>query len=181
MNTSMRRFLTQMAYGICLLFMYSCVALGQCSSSHLPEQLQRKLAEYKEWKMVDVGSLTRDDQRTWQNEHPKECPGLTEGRFIDEQPSFVIALVRRSGNKLFQQVLAFRPGDVTYEPIPLGVPSEVAIVHMLIKLPPGKYMNFERDVTIRTLRDVVALTQINAHSTLYYWRNGEFHSLNYSE
>jgi len=131
--------------------------------------------------MVDVASLIRDDQRTWQNEHPNECPGLTEGRFIDEQPSFVIALVRRSGNKLFQQVLAFRPGDVTYEPIPLGVPSEVAIVHVLIKLPPGKYMNFERDVTIRTLRDVVALTQINAHSTLYYWRNGKFRSLNYSE
>lgn len=181
MSTTMSRFATQMAYRVCLLFVYSCVALGQCSSTHLPEQLRTRLAEYKGWRMVDVASLTNDDQRTWQNEHPKECPGFTEGRFIDEQPSFIVALVRRSGNKLFQQVLAFRSRDVTYEPILLGVPSEVAIVHVLIKLPPGKYTNFDRDVTIRTLHDVVVLTQLNAHSTLYYWRKGNFHSLNYSE
>jgi hypothetical protein len=120
---------------------FSLPAFSQCK---VPTELRTELAEkYAGWKIVTPDKLSRDDLETWKSLHPRKCPGLLQGRFVDGKESFAVALVPERAGKFREQVLLFERQESGLKSTPLVLPKDLAIINVLVKLPPGRYTSFD--------------------------------------
>ncbi len=158
----------------------SSFAVSQCKA---PEELRTELdKKYAEWKIVTIGTLTKDDRSTWESMHPKECPGILRGRFVDGRESFAVALVKERATRpmLREQVVLFEKLGTELRATVLVSPTELAIVNVLVKLPPGRYSSFDDSKKIKTTTDAIAVVQLEAQALLFYWDGAQFKSLPWS-
>ena len=160
-----------------LLAAASCLAFSQCDA---PTELRTELAKkYPEWKVVTPNSLSKDDLHIWRSLHPKDCPGILRGKFMNGEEAFVVALIQGRPSKIREQVLLFKRHGSTIRPITLVSPTNLTIVNVLTKLPPGHYTGVDGE-KIRTKTDAIAVIQLEARALLFYWDGTQFKSLQWS-
>jgi len=155
-------------------------AVSQCNA---PEELRTELTEkYAGWKVVTLGTLSKDDRDTWESMHPRQCPGILRGKFVDERESFAIALVQKQATRptVREQVVLFEKQGAELRATVLVSPRELAIVNVLVKLPPGRYSSFDDSKKIKTTTDAIAVVQLEARALLLYWDGVQFKALPWS-
>ena len=163
------------------LWIVSAFSLSAFSQCKAPPGLQTELTEkYPQWSIVTPDKLSRDDRETWQSLHPKECPGLLQGKFIDDRDSFAVALVQGRAGRIREQVILFEPQESGWTTVVLAPAKELTVVGVLVKLPPGHYTSFDGRKTVKISTDSVDVAQLGAHASILYWEGGQFKSLLWS-
>lgn len=155
-----------------------CLAFCQCAvPPEIKAELERK---YGGWMIVTSDKLKKDDLHTWKAMHSRECPGVLEGRFADDKQSFAVALVQQEAGKTREQVLLLEEQRGGLKPRVLVPPTEVGVVNVLVKEPPGRYSSFDQSQTIKATTDCIVVVQLEARGLLFYWDGVEFKSLQWS-
>jgi hypothetical protein len=146
-----------------------------CSDIKLPEQVQEKLSTaYAGWKIMTPALLPDYDRSGWRECCAKECPGLIQGKFTDEAQGYAVNLVRKTRAKTFQQIVYFRPAKTGFDVVTIGPSSAVDVVSVIRKGPPGRYRDHYTGKAIKTDRDVVIVSEIDAGAVAYYWDGTRF-------
>ncbi len=154
---------------------------GACTSEALPGQVRSLLKrKYPGWKIVQSSDLRAEDQQLWRRSHDGECPGLVIGKFeSDVEDSYAITLFRKSA-QLEQLLVVVTPRHLAAKVHLLSVPSPVAYLSVISKWPPGTYPDVDKH-QVRIRREAISFEAIEAGATLYYYRDGSYHSAATSE
>jgi hypothetical protein len=157
---------------------FSLSAFSQCK---VPPGLQAQLTEkYPQWSIVTPDKLGRDDHETWKSLHPKECPGLLQGKFVDDRDLFAVALVQKRAGRIREQVVLFEPQESGWTIVVLVPAKELTVTGVLVKLPPGRYTSFDGRKKVKISTESIDVAQLGAHASILYWDEGQFKSLLWS-
>jgi len=156
-------------------------SLKRCDIPSLPSKVRSVLASsYQTWTPVTLDQLSSSDQEIWKERSIENCPGIVSGRFTGGTQEFVVSLIRRDGDKLYQQVVLFQASNPS-RPFILLAPTEVATISVISKVPPGEYKPAEGEKRITVRFDSVALTALEKGTIQYYWNGRRFLSIITSE
>jgi hypothetical protein len=138
---------------------------------------------YASWRYERVSDLPEEYQKMWTTHNPKDCPGFAAGHFINlENLSYAVLLISGSGQSVSSKLLVVnRTKKGTYAATVLTEEKTTQHYEVVSRVPPGAYSDPEGGSSVRLRLDGVLLEALEVGSTLYYWRNGRFHSLVLSE
>jgi hypothetical protein len=135
-----------------------------------------------EWKVVEVGDLSAEDQVLWAHLHPNGCPGIVSGYFDgSKRLSYAIVLIKRSGNTLRETLVVAREDGASAKLWVLSKARETVSPSVVVEDAPGKYRSSDGSREIRSRLPVFQYAKLEAGAILYYWKSGHFRSILYSE
>jgi hypothetical protein len=109
------------------------------------------------------------------------CPGIVAGNFTGGGTGYALNLVMQSKGKFLQELLVFLPNASSHKKFVLLAPMEIGQYSVVVKMPPGRYRNAERDRHVVTKYDSIALTVLEAGTVQYYWDGEHFKEITTSE
>lgn len=165
----MKRALWSLA--VVIFSFFPCFAAPVC---RLPQKIQVAIAShYPGWRLLQLSDLVSDDQSSWQEAHPHDCPGLIEGHFTGAvEHSTVFAIISTKRNK--EVILLAR--ETNLELLTVLAPTDGTSL-VLHRLPAGEYSEFDSTKSLRTHWDGVGIEKIEAGEMLRYWDGHSFRTI----
>jgi hypothetical protein len=172
-----------------LLVMGICVrarAANPCDISVLPKEIQTTLEKsYPDWKPERLENLSQYYRRFWLKDHPNDCPGIAIGHFESKSElSYALFLVPGPDRK--------QPGASIVVFSRTG-PTIPFVSHLVFKWDVGNFYGHS-DLVISKIAagrygdpqvlidlDGVLYEAMEKASSLYYWKNGQYHGLSVSD
>ena len=171
----------------CILFIGQYNSFGQnsgsfCSERFLPKKGVVLLREkFRDWRIKTVEDMEPAHQALWQQNRFMDCPGLAKGHFTGTASEEIGLLLvpRQTEKKGFKVVvLAQKPGGSGMELISIKSESmqdqERFVVYMA---PAGLYSNYNKTKEVELQSDGIYLEDLEMGSTLVYWKNSRFETL----
>jgi hypothetical protein len=143
----------------------------------MPDSL-RTTIEQDNWKILQPQDLTVRDLPIWKATHAGQCPGITSGNFYpDAQSSYVIALIRRDGERVEEQTLLLTLDKKNRTETSVIVPpASVNAIAVVWKLPRGHWRGI--DGTFASIsHDSFVSEQLISTATQYYYDGKHLKSL----
>lgn len=136
--------------------------------------------QFRNWRPKLFSDLSSDDQRVWNEDHRRSCPGIAAGHFESaEDLAYAILLISRSSGESGSKVIVISPAAHGYAVRLLvqhkGTGPDSGLV--ISKAHSGAYSDFEDRHTIHLKLDAVEVEWLEKSSTLYYWSNGRYRSI----
>jgi len=171
-----------------LLVMGVCVrarAANPCDISVLPKEIQTTLEKsYPDWQPERLENLSQYCRRFWLKDHPNDCPGIAIGHFESKSElSYALFLVPRPDRK--------QPGASIVVFSRTG-PTIPFVSHLVFKWDVGNFYGHS-DLVISKIAagrygdpqvlidlDGVLYEAMEKASSLYYWKNRQYHVLSVS-
>jgi hypothetical protein len=163
----------------------SLQAQSTCGDAALPAQARLLIKKrFPGWRIKLPSDLVDFDKRAWTQEHPKGCPGIAVGHFEDgSQVAYGLLLIPKLapavGSKIVVVGQSEAAGDYSLRILAQDPGSDSGLVISRVK--PGRYPGFDTTQSVRLKLDGLEVEWIEKSSVLYYWRNGEYRTLQTSD
>jgi hypothetical protein len=147
----------------------AAVSQSPVCTSAMPDYL-RITIEQDNWKILQPQDLTVRDLPIWKVNHVGQCPGIASGDFYPTaQASYVIALIRRDGERVEEQTLLLTLDKKNRAETSVIIPpAAVNAIAVVWKLPRGHWRGI--DGTIASIsHDSFVSEQIISTATQYYY------------
>ena len=156
-----------------------------CGSPRLPPKVDQILKhQFRDWKPKLFSDLSSDDQRVWNESHPRACPGIVSGHFeAADRMAYAILLVPKSAHGSGSKIIVISQASQGYA-VRLLVQDQGSGPDsglFISKAHPGAYSDFEDSRTIHLKLEAVEVEWLEKSSTLYYWSNGRYRSISTSD
>jgi hypothetical protein len=157
----------------------SSFAHAQSCQKALPEPVRASVEQYN-WTIVHPEDLTESDLRSWKNSHPGLCPGVATGNFHhNSNPTYVIALIQKSGPDIFEKVLVLtvkkQAANIEIVVPPTNVPNPFVVW----TLPSRRYLGVD-GANVNIPQDSFAYEQLVGASRQYYYDGSQLKSFQMS-
>lgn len=152
-----------------------------CGNQQLPRKVDQILnQQFRDWRPKLFSDLSSDDQRVWNESHPRACPGIVSGHFeAADRMAYALLLVptspHGSGSKV--SVISQVSQGYAVRLLVQDVGSEPDSGLVISKARAGAYSDFEDGRTIHLKLEGVEVEWLEKSSTLYYWSNGRYRSI----
>jgi hypothetical protein len=163
---------------------FAVAAPDPCQGGLLPKDLRNVIAKDSPgWRIVSVTDLRVDDKELWEKASGKQCPGIAIGQFHSKtQVSYAILLYRNEAGQMAERLLVARQVRAgRYDIQELWPASQTAVLGVIHKEPPGEYVSWDRNESVRVSTDVIVHEVLEAGATVYYWLADGFHSIHVSD
>lgn len=135
------------------------------------------------WRITDVSDLSSDDLPLWKRVGGQACPGFVAGHFLDKAKlTYAVLLIRIDGRTVQQRLIVLEQERATFKYWVLSEKAWERVaggrVFIIGRVGPGRHWDAERSFAIETRLDSIVLEALEAGAVMFYWRNGDFGSLN---
>ena len=151
-----------------------------CDSGKIPRSLYAKLMnDSHSWRIVTASDLRIEDQATWSAQHSDKCPGISEGRYIDEKKaSYAINVFKEKSGKLYQALFIGYMKNNTFLLKKISNPEEVAYLSVITTI--TARLSSE-EIGIKIPHDGVLYESLDVGSIIYYYDGSIFTSTQITE
>lgn len=177
---------------VCTLVLVALPAIASgevrnsCRISRLPKEAQVLLnREYANWRPKDVSDLGADDRQYWSKAHTRGCPGIAAGHFEGPyQLSYALLLVPKSeSTQGYRIVVLTKVTDDSYtlRVLDLGDSGASDSGMVIFTAPQGSYSDSEGTTSVQLKLDGIYVEWIEKGAAIYYWKDGNYLTLQTSE
>jgi hypothetical protein len=156
------------------------VAKDPCDDVLLPEHVRQLLVEkFPKWRALKLFDLSRERQDLWFDSKKRDsCPGIATGNFETKvRLSYALVLIPITKD---QPGFKFVVVNVKESSINFNLLYETdrpANYPVIYRVPPGKYLDWQRISSVQLSLDGIQLEQMEVRAILYYWKNGHYNEL----
>ena len=151
-----------------------------CAGDVIPDAIQQLVdKQFPGWRIEDLPDLSDEYQQVWTNKHSLECPGFAAGHFqAGGVTSYAALLIRSRSAQSGSKLIFFSPApNHQWRSKVLNEETTSYNYETVFKAPPGKYAGAKGANAVRTTLDAFQMEAFADTTTLYYWRDGRFHTL----
>ena len=151
-----------------------------CDEEVIPQAIQDAVtSQFPGWRIEDLPDLSDEYQQVWLNKHTHECPGFASGHFqASGVTSYAALLIRSRSAQSGSKLVFFSPAAHNqWRAKVLNEETTSYNYETVFRVPPGKYAAAKGTTSVRTTLDAFQMEAFADTTTLYYWREGRFHTL----
>jgi hypothetical protein len=150
-----------------------------CEGDVIPPAIQELVtSQFPGWRIEDLSDLSDEYQQIWMNKHAEECPGLAAGHFqAVSVTSYAALLIRSRSAQSGSKLVFFAPAaQHQWHAKVLNEETTSYNYETVFRVPPGKYSSAKGATSVRTTLEAFQMEAFADTTTLYYWRDGRFHT-----
>lgn len=174
-----------------LLSVVAGVSLAQQSTSNcdrrdLPVDVSGVLkTQFAGWRVKTIEDLDAYERKLWTHSKLKQCPGIAIGHFFnptDQAVALLLVPEHRGSNGFKVVVFSKLKGKLGVASTVIEESKDQLSTRIVIyRVPPGLYKDPENTRKVRITLDGIQVEEMEAGSSVYFWRNGRFENLLTSE
>lgn len=153
-----------------------------CANPPLMEPIKKLLSlkYYQQWRPIAIYDLPPPHQRMWRRSLNRfDCPGIAMGHFERKSElSYAFSMKPRDPRQTgWRLVVISQTRQGTYHDRVLGQTDERVPPYVIYVVPPEEYTDAFETESVKLRLDGLQVEQMESGAMLFYWREGQYHSL----